>query len=174
VLTFDVAQLAQPLPECFVEERRHVAQKPDPGGLPGRLLGRGGERRKERPKREPTLERAPGHHWITSSARPSTDGGIVRPSAFAVLRLMTSSNFVGCSTGRSAGLVPLRILSTYPAARRPMSKPLAPYEKRAPLWAKSLFQPTTGSRRFVAELAMSARCVKTNGPDTRTTPLACS
>ncbi len=32
--------------------------------------------------------------------------------AFAVLRLMTSSNFVGCSTGRSAGLAPLRILST--------------------------------------------------------------
>src|SRR5262249_29948633 len=29
---------------------------------------------------------------------------------------MTSSNFVGCSTGRSAGLVPLRILSTYIAA----------------------------------------------------------
>jgi hypothetical protein len=28
------------------------------------------------------------------------------------LRLMTSSNLVGCSTGRSAGLAPLRILST--------------------------------------------------------------
>ena len=47
---------------------------------------------------------------ITSSARPSTDGGIVSPSAFAVLRLMTNSNFVGCSTGRSAGFAPLRIL----------------------------------------------------------------
>src|SRR5207253_1833377 len=34
--------------------------------------------------------------------------GIVRPSAFAVLRLMTSSNLVGCSTGRSAGLAPFR------------------------------------------------------------------
>ena len=49
---------------------------------------------------------------ITSSARASSDGGIVRPSALAVLRLMTSSNFVGCSTGRSPGLAPLRILST--------------------------------------------------------------
>ena len=29
---------------------------------------------------------------------------MVRPSAFAVLRLTTSSNFVGCSMGRSAGL----------------------------------------------------------------------
>jgi hypothetical protein len=33
-------------------------------------------------------------------------------SAFAVLRLITSSNFVGCSTGRSAGFAPLRILLT--------------------------------------------------------------
>jgi hypothetical protein len=28
------------------------------------------------------------------------------------LRLMTSSNFVGCSTGRSAALAPFKILST--------------------------------------------------------------
>src|SRR5262245_27732593 len=49
-------------------------------------------------------------HWITSSARASTDRGIVKPSALAVLRLMTSSNLVGCSVGRSAGLAPLRIL----------------------------------------------------------------
>jgi hypothetical protein len=32
--------------------------------------------------------------------------------AFAVFKLMTSSNFVGCSPGRSPGFVPLRILST--------------------------------------------------------------
>jgi hypothetical protein len=37
------------------------------------------------------------------------DGGTVRPRAVAVLRLMTSSNFVGCCTGRTAGLAPLRI-----------------------------------------------------------------
>src|SRR6266704_75249 len=49
---------------------------------------------------------------MTSSARCSNDGGIVRPSALAVLRLMTSSNFVGCSTGRSRGFAPFRILST--------------------------------------------------------------
>jgi hypothetical protein len=40
---------------------------------------------------------------ITSSSRASGVGGTVRPSAFAVLRLMTSSNLVGCSIGRSAG-----------------------------------------------------------------------
>src|SRR5262249_52873623 len=49
---------------------------------------------------------------ITWSALSSSVCGIVRPSTFAVLRLMTNSNFVGCSTGRSAGLAPLRILST--------------------------------------------------------------
>jgi hypothetical protein len=40
------------------------------------------------------------------------DGGIVRPSALAVFRLMTSSNLVGCSTGKSAGFAPFKILST--------------------------------------------------------------
>src|SRR5262245_48778096 len=54
----------------------------------------------------------PSQHSITSSARASSVGGTSRPSALAVLRLMTSSNFVGCSTGKSAGLAPLRILST--------------------------------------------------------------
>ena len=48
---------------------------------------------------------------ITSSARTSKGSGIVRPSAFAVLRLMTRSNLVACSTGRSPALAPLRILS---------------------------------------------------------------
>src|SRR5712664_1492834 len=49
---------------------------------------------------------------ITSSARASNVGGTVRPSAFAVLRLTTISNLVANSTGRSAGLAPLRILTT--------------------------------------------------------------
>ncbi len=34
------------------------------------------------------------------------------PRAFAAFKLTTSSNKVGCSTGMSAGLAPLRILST--------------------------------------------------------------
>src|SRR6516225_5712543 len=50
-------------------------------------------------------------HSITSSARCCKNKGTSRPSALAVLRLTTSSNLVGCSTGRSAGLAPLRILS---------------------------------------------------------------
>ena len=49
---------------------------------------------------------------ITSSARASSEGGTSRPSAFAVLRLMASTSFVGNSIGKSPGLAPFRILST--------------------------------------------------------------
>jgi len=49
------------------------------------------------------LVRARSAHSITSSARSSSEGEMASPSALAVLRLITSSNFVGCSTGRSAG-----------------------------------------------------------------------
>jgi hypothetical protein len=62
------------------------------------------------------LEGAAIHHSITLSARCRSDCGSSAPNALAVLRLITNSNFVGCSTGRSAGLVPLRIRSMYPAA----------------------------------------------------------
>src|SRR6266542_540076 len=51
-------------------------------------------------------------HLITLSALARTFGGIVRPICLAALRLMISSNFFGCSTGRSAGLAPFKILST--------------------------------------------------------------
>ena len=43
--------------------------------------------------------------------RWSSDGGVVRPRVLAVSRLITSSHFVGCSTGRSAGVAPFKILS---------------------------------------------------------------
>ena len=57
-------------------------------------------------------------HSMTTSARARNVGEIVRPSAFAVFILISSSNFVGCSTGSCAGLAPFRILSTMEAARR--------------------------------------------------------
>ncbi len=56
--------------------------------------------------------RLPPPHSITLSALNSSDVGTSRPIAFAVLRLTTISNFVGCCTGRSSGLAPFRILST--------------------------------------------------------------
>ena len=49
---------------------------------------------------------------ISSSAMLSKFVGTVRPSVLAVPRLMTSSNFVGCSMGKAAGLAPFKILST--------------------------------------------------------------
>src|SRR4029079_4429621 len=46
---------------------------------------------------------------------------MVRPRVLAALRLTTSSNLVGCSTGRSPGVAPLRIRSTKLAPRRNMT-----------------------------------------------------
>ncbi len=83
----------------------------EPGDL-RRRLSFGRERPGEEEDGQRANECAAIHHRITSSACPSSDGGIVSPRALAVLRLMTSSNFVGCSTGRSPGFAPLRILST--------------------------------------------------------------
>ena len=51
-------------------------------------------------------------HSITSSAVASSAGGTLRPSAFAVFRLIVISNFVGVCTGRSAGISPRRMRST--------------------------------------------------------------
>jgi len=58
------------------------------------------------------MHRSKRHHSITSSARSRIDVGNSIPIAFAVLRLTTISNFVTCSTGRSAGVAPRRILAT--------------------------------------------------------------
>src|SRR5262249_17109558 len=72
--------------------------------------------RRERPRycraAEQRYERAPLHprnHSITSSARASSVDGISMPSALAVGRLIKNSNLVDCTTGRSAGLAPLRM-----------------------------------------------------------------
>src|SRR5262249_48636300 len=85
------------------------------GGKPPHALGLLRPRR-ERPRRRCAAEQrdelAPFHrcnHSITSSARASSVGGTSRPSALAVARLMTNSNLVGCITGRSDGLTPLRM-----------------------------------------------------------------
>jgi hypothetical protein len=55
-------------------------------------------------------------YLMTRSASTSTDHGIVSPSFSAVCRLMTSSNFIGCSTGRPTGLAPRSIRSSAAAA----------------------------------------------------------
>jgi hypothetical protein len=60
---------------------------------------------------EPRNEISP-FHSITWSARSRIEGGTVRPSALAVLRLTTISNLVGNCTGSSAGFAPRRMRST--------------------------------------------------------------
>jgi hypothetical protein len=52
---------------------------------------------------------------ITSSAVARSVVGNVNPSTLAVVRLTTSSNLVGCSTGMSPGFAPRKILSTISA-----------------------------------------------------------
>jgi hypothetical protein len=63
----------------------------------------------EPPESEPEPLSLPRARLASASARARIDGDTVRPSALAVLRLTTSSKVVGCCTGRSAGLAPLRI-----------------------------------------------------------------
>src|SRR5262249_47239600 len=68
--------------------------------------------RRERPCRraaEEQYELAASDHSITSSASASTCEGMSRRNALATTRLMTSSNLVVWTTGRSAGVSPLRM-----------------------------------------------------------------
>src|SRR5262245_19265345 len=60
---------------------------------------------------------ATSSHSITSSAVARSADGMLRPRAPAALRLIISSYLVGFCTGRSATLAPLRMRSTYSAAR---------------------------------------------------------
>jgi hypothetical protein len=75
--------------------------------------------RRERPCRRAAEQRdeLASLHSITSSARNRNESEIVNPSALAVVRFMTRSNLVGCSTGMSAGFAPRRILSMKSPAR---------------------------------------------------------
>jgi hypothetical protein len=122
VLAVDITMLPHPLAECIEEMlvggRGLGAEERDAGGYDQtvRLLCA----RRERPSGRAADERnelAPSHS-ITSSARPSSDGGTSSPSALAVLRLTTSSNLTGAWTGSSLGFEPLRMRSAYDAARR--------------------------------------------------------
>src|SRR4029077_1066324 len=109
--TLDVVQLPQSLSNGFKELRslgRADSDPPDPRH-PCRLLRARGKRI-YRSRTAKKREEISAFHSITSSARASSVGGTVRPSVFAVFRLRTNSIFTACSTGRSAGLTPRRIL----------------------------------------------------------------
>src|SRR5262249_37484486 len=116
VLPLDEAALGQAVAECGDEVRRILrrARAHETDDRDRRLL----RLCRKRPRRRSaeSQDELPPPHSITSSASADSEGGTVIPSALAVLRLMISSNFVGCSTGSSLGPTPRRILSTYSAA----------------------------------------------------------
>src|SRR5262245_17838284 len=126
VLTLDVAGFLEPKAERGdvrrTPLRRCAVEKSDQRRL---LLRAHCKRPRDRCAANERDERAPVHS-ITSSARESNVGGTSRPSAFAVVRFTTRSNLVGCSTGRSPGFAPRRILSTNSAARRNRSGKFGP------------------------------------------------
>src|SRR5262249_30653977 len=114
VLALDITGLAQSLKECThkvrVQVGRFAVEESD--DLHRRLLRARRERPCSRRAAEQCDEVAPFHlrgHSMTSSARASSLSGIWRPSALAVLRLITNANLMDCITGRSAGCSPLRI-----------------------------------------------------------------
>src|SRR5215813_3923006 len=110
--TFDPAELTQPLRksgEPFASSGMGVRTQEADGPQTSGLLRARRERPRHRRAAEQRDELAAAAHSITSSASCCNCRGTLRPRAFAVLRLITSSNLVGCSTGRSAGLSPLRI-----------------------------------------------------------------
>src|SRR5262245_54300053 len=113
VLALDQAAVLEALTKCAEQMRvgggRCAVEESDHRNR--RLL----RPRRKRPRRRRAAEQrdeVAAFHSITSSARASSVAGISSPIALAVLRLITRSYLVGCSTGRSAGFAPLRILST--------------------------------------------------------------
>src|SRR5262249_49691130 len=105
VATFDPAEDVQPLPKggdpIAMGRKRSRAQEPD-----GRWLRRLLRARREWPRNSRAAEQRDelaASHSITSSASNCSELGTSMPSALAVCRLMTNSNLVDCTTGRSAG-----------------------------------------------------------------------
>src|SRR5262249_19822701 len=109
---FDPAEFAQPLHKggdrLADHRRRGPAKEPDSWQF-RRLLCARRNRPRSRRAAEQRDELAPCHS-MTSSASASSFAGICKPNALAVVRLITNSNLLGCITGSSEGLAPLRIL----------------------------------------------------------------
>src|SRR5262249_52275789 len=123
---FDRDVLALDVPGFGKTPAERIQEMPTRSELQGAEKSDHRHRRLLRTRRErPTGRRAAEQrdelaapHSITSSVRASTGIGISRPSALAVLRLMTSSNLVANWISRSPGFSPLSMRSTYSAARR--------------------------------------------------------
>src|SRR6266481_371596 len=114
ILALDVAGFTKALAECgqiacTIDRRPRATEEPDHRHR--RLL----RARRDPPRRRRATEQRDelaALHSITSSARSKNDSGTFSPIAFAVVRLIVSSNLVGNWTGKSVGLAPLRMRST--------------------------------------------------------------
>src|SRR5262245_19507776 len=123
IFAFDIAELLQFAPEllCLRAQRDSPGEQKAHPIHPRRLRIRSMLRaRRKRPRHRGAKHRdeLTAFHSITSSARASSVGGIVRPSLLDVLRLMTRLSLVGCSTDSSPGAAPFKILSMNAAERR--------------------------------------------------------
>src|SRR5262249_46434354 len=128
--SFDPAEFAQPLHkssgQLALRGRRSRAQESDGRQLPRLLRARRARPRDGRAAE--SQDELAAFHSITSSARRRKDSCIVRPIYIAAFSLVANPNiqayltgklnFVGCSTGKSAGFVPCKILCTRTALRR--------------------------------------------------------
>src|SRR5262249_2945448 len=112
VLALDKAGVLQSLAKCAQKVRVEVGRRGTEHADHWHRLLRA---RRERPRRSRSAQQrdevAP-FHSITSSARSRIDVGNTIPNLFAVLRLTTSSNFVGNSAGTSPGFEPRNTLAT--------------------------------------------------------------
>src|SRR5262245_6823554 len=110
IASFDIAQVVQALAERCQAIRWRWSSRAQPSDNRYRRLLRPCRQWPRRSRAaEQRDELAPSHHSITSSAATSSLSGTVRPSILAVEALMTSSNLLDCTTGKSAGFAPLRI-----------------------------------------------------------------
>jgi hypothetical protein len=87
VLALDEAYFLQALAERSPLVARYVPTAEKPHHRHRRLLRARRERPRERRAAEQRDELAPSHHSIASSARASSVGGTLMPSAFAAIRL---------------------------------------------------------------------------------------
>ena len=109
VLAFDVAGLVQALAECGQGARpahRRVGLRNPITGIAGCCARAASGHRRRAAEQRDELAPLSFDHLVGGA---SSVGGTVRPSIRAVSALMTSSNLVDCTTGRSAGLAPLRM-----------------------------------------------------------------
>src|SRR5262249_52996991 len=129
IAALDPAQLTQPLHKSGGQMARicHRTRGHHPNGRQLSSLLRPGRERPRGSRAAQQRDELAAPHSITSSAVPSRLAGSSIPSALAVLRLITSWNFVGACTGRLAIFSPLRIRSTYLAAPRNCSIRSGPY-----------------------------------------------